>query len=133
MRVTMSMLDSHAGNEQFARQMQLYGNVSLEDAKYDAWPILLPRVSALTGHDEISNQILHMILDESDVSDVVRMKCFPDVLRTRVMLARERQFRLRQISMQGDNTQSGSSHRKYIQHMPPRSRLHHIQHILPRN
>jgi hypothetical protein len=90
-QVSMSMLESDTNlwHALFAHLTQHCRNASLEDVKSDFFPILLHKVQRLAGLDPSGAQhILQFILEHSDVSEVLLMRCFDQVLQQRIAEAR---------------------------------------------
>jgi hypothetical protein len=85
-QVRMSMLESDP-NILLAHLMQHRRHSSPEDVKREFSPILLHKI-CLTGIDPSEvNHLLHVILESSDVFEVLHMRCFDQVLHQRIMEA----------------------------------------------
>ena len=69
----------------FANLLQHRGNSSLEDVKREFFPILLHKICLTGVAQSDANQILHVILESSDVFEVLRMRCFDQVLHQRIL------------------------------------------------
>jgi hypothetical protein len=85
-QVSMSMLDSDP-NILLAHLMQHRRHSSPEDVKREFSPILLHKI-CLTGIDPSeASHLLHVIVESSDVFEVLRMRCFDQVLHQPIMEA----------------------------------------------
>ena len=83
-------------HEQFDMLVQLYTNVPRWRIQQDAWLDLLPQLMEITGDNrERSDDVLKMILDESDALEILRLRCFPDALVARILGIQEREMRAR--------------------------------------
>ena len=71
-------------DDKFAMLVQRYANVPRWRIQQDAWLDLLPQLMDITGDNrERSDELLQMILDESDALEILRLRCFPDALPLR--------------------------------------------------
>lgn len=83
-------------DDKFAMLVQRYANVPRWRIQQDAWLDLLPQLMDITGDNrERSDELLHMILDESDVLEILRLRCFPNALPIRMMGIQEREMKAR--------------------------------------
>ena len=92
-QVSMSMLE---GDPQFlfANLVEHYRTSSLDDVKRGLFPILLHKI-CLTGIAiSDAHQILHVILESSDFFEVLRMRCFDQVLLQRIHVAKNERARV---------------------------------------
>jgi hypothetical protein len=92
-QVSMSMLE---GDPQFlfANLVEHYRHSTLDDVKRGLFPILLHKIR-LTGMDlSDAHQILHVILESSDFFEVLRMRCFDQVLLQRIHVAKNERARV---------------------------------------
>jgi hypothetical protein len=92
-QVSMSMLE---GDPQFlfANLVEHYRTSSLNDVKRGFFPILLHKI-CLTGIAlSDAHQILHVILESSDLFEVLRMRCFDQVLLQRIHVAKNERARV---------------------------------------
>jgi len=91
-QVNMSMLEDDP-NFFFAHLLQHRRDSSLEDVKREFFPILLRKI-CLTGVSQSeANQILHGILESSDSFEVLRMRCFDQVLHQRILESKHERVR----------------------------------------
>jgi hypothetical protein len=86
-QVSMSMLESDP-NALFAHLMQLKSHFPLDDVKREFYPQLFHKMQR-AGIDTVSaNHFLKLILESSNVQEILLMWCFDHVLQQRIQWAR---------------------------------------------
>jgi hypothetical protein len=85
-QVSMSMLESDP-NSLFVHLMQLRSHSSL-DVKREFYPLLLHKMQRITGVDTgDANHLLQLILESSNVPEILLMRCSDHILHQRIMWA----------------------------------------------